>query len=156
MEKSISYFFKMMSEDIIRVCFSYIEKVDQDLSFQSSFILECRKIFPEIIYEQLKLFDKYEKLYNFDYIPDNESLFNVFIKERFIVKFDWFSDNVDMPIEYYNYYRYEWKGEMYKTYILWTENIKNKLKVVIVYCSTTNIIMTSYFDDVKMLCKRAR
>jgi len=145
-----------MSEDIIRVCFSYIEKVDQDLSFQSSFILECRKIFPEIIYEQLKLFDKYEKLYNFDYIPDNESLFNVFIKERFIVKFDWFSDNVDMPIEYYNYYRYEWKGEMYKTYILWTENIKNKLKVVIVYCSTTNIIMTSYFDDVKMLCKRAR
>lgn len=61
----------------------------------------------------------------------------------------------DMPKEYYKYYKDEWKGDMFRSYILWTERISpNKLKVILVYCSVTNIIMTSFFD-VKELSRRS-
>jgi len=136
-ERSASYLFKMMSGDVFPVSFSYLVQPNNIKDFQVSFVVECRRIFPYILYDQLVLFDEKENIYNFEYIPENNCLFNIFIKER----------PDDMPKEYYKYYKDEWKGDMFRSYILWTEKISpNKLKVILAYCSVTNIIMTSFFN----------
>lgn len=140
MENKVEYIFKMMSGDIIPVSFFY----NDEKSFKALFILECRKAFPDILYDQLKLFDKEGNLYDISYIPENGCEFNVFISERIVKSVLDYSDYSDVS-----------KTTAYRTYILWIAKEKNKFSVIFVYSGLErNMVMSSSFRTEREFFRR--
>lgn len=139
--QEISYEFKLLSGDTIPLSFTYISHNIE--SFRLSFLKECRRIFPDILYDQLIIFDKENNIYNLDDIKDNDYVFNIFINDRESV-----INIFKKEIEYYE----KWKGQDCRTYIIniQKEPLGNKLKITSVYCGATkNILFSFFFDGVK-------
>ena len=152
--RKISYEFKLLSGDTIPISFTYIShNID---SFRLSFLKECRGIFPDILYDQLIIFDKENNIYNLDdinsldNIKDNDYVFNIFINDKESVM-----NIFKKEIEYYE----KWKGQDYRTYIIniQKEPLGNKLKITSVYCGAEkNILFSFFFDGVKDFKDRAK
>lgn len=148
----VSYEFKLLSGDIIPVSFTYIPNNIEN--FRLCFVKECRSIFPDIMYDQLIIFDKEGNIYDYRDIKDNDYVFNVFINDRETVM-DIFKKELD---EYK-----KWKGEKFMTYIIniqkqiTDDKIKvTKLKVTSVYCgAANNIFFSFFFDNLRQLRARA-
>ncbi len=140
MEKKAEYSFKMMSGDMIPISFFY----NNERSFKVFFVLECRKAFPDILYDQLKILDKEGELYDFSYIPENGYEFNIFISERIVKSVSDYSDYSDVA-----------KTTAYHTYILWIGKEKNKFNVIFVYSGLErNMVMSSSFRTEREFYRR--
>jgi hypothetical protein len=141
-----------MSGEELPIIFFYL--LDFNIkNFKVSFVSELRRKFKtkdiiplglnsisDIHFDQIKLFDN-ENIYNFNYIPDNNTVFDIFI--------DIFIDNISLTLtdDEISYYKNIWKGEQFKTYLIWCQK-KDTLKYIIVYCgSGDNLIMSLSFTD---------
>lgn len=139
------YKLKTMSNEIVPFSFMYL--LDFDLkNFKTSFVFELRKNFKNknIFFDQIKLFDK-ENLYNFDYIPEDGNVFDLFIDEEI----------TDITDEYVDYYSNTWKGEQFGTYLIWCQK-RDVLNYVLAYCgANSNIIMLFNESDMKSFLKNS-
>jgi len=133
-----SYNIQLMSGEVLPFTFSYL--LDFEMKhFKISFISELRKQFKSknISFDQIKLFDKDESQYFFNYIPEDNYFFKIFIDES--------SCLTEEEIDYYK----NWDGgEYYRTYLIWCEKNNNILKYKAVYRGAgENYIMSGSFTD---------
>lgn len=136
------YNIKIMSGEVIPISFSYL--LDFDLKhFKMSFIFELRNQFKNknIHFDQLNLFDDKQSLYYFNYIPEDNYCFQMFIEESNYIS----EEEID-------YYKNIWKeGEQFKTYLIWCEKT-DKLNYKVLYCGAgDNYIMSGSFTDKEWL-----
>lgn len=139
------YNLKLMSTEIIPFSFFYLLDFDVK-NFKTSFVFELRKNFKNknIYFDQIKIFDK-GNLYNFDYIPEDGNIFDLFIDEEIL----------DIRDEDVDYYLNTWKGEQFGTYLIWCKK-KDVLNYVLVYCgANSNIIMLFNESDMKSFLKNS-
>ena len=131
------YNIKFMSGEILPITFPYL--LDFDLkNFKIAFVSELRNKFKnkDIHFDQIKLFDNGD-LYNFNYIPEENYVFEIFIDDNTYI----------LTEEDIDYYKNEWKGEQFKTYLIWCQK-KDTLKYIIVYCGAGfNLVMSLSFTD---------
>jgi hypothetical protein len=117
-------------------------------NFIREFMRECKKMYPNLIYDNIKIFDRDRNIYMFDFVPENGYVFDIFI-----------NDNDDRDDKYINYYKDIWKGKTYNTYIIMTDKNKDKntYNFMLVYCgSCLNLIISSineYLDDFWKRCE---
>ena len=135
------YYIKFMSGEIIPITFSYLLDFDMK-NFKISFVSELRKKFKDkdIYFDQIKLFhsENNEDIYNFDYIPENNYIFDIFIND----------DKNILTEEEIEYYQNVWKGEENKSYLIWCKKYDEISLFSILYCGVEkNYITISAFND---------
>ena len=130
------YHFRDMAGNITTI--SLDDGVNRDANlFIKDFMKECKKLYPELKYNNLKIFDKDRRIYMFDFIPEDGYIFDIFIKDE---------DDGDIL----NYYKNIWRGNPYNTYIISTEKNKNKntYNFMCVYCgSCSNLLMSAINEN---------
>jgi hypothetical protein len=143
-----NYNIKFMSGENKKITFFYLLDFEMK-NFKISFVTELRKQFKDkgIFFDQIKLFDNGD-IYNFNYIPEDNHVFDIFIDD---VSYNITDDEI-------SYYKNVWKGEEFKTYLVWCQR-KDVLKYVIVYCgSGDNLVMSLSFteEELKIFIKRSK